>query len=105
MRVRYHDRARAGGCHRYEIDADTEQCPQCVSILDKKTGLPCGLGKYDDGHHAACVCPHPVLNKMITDRHNAAVHKVADEIRNAHHEREWHLLVHAGTTGQSSAKS
>jgi len=77
--------------------ADTEQCPHCVSILDKKTGLPCGLGKYDDGHHAACVCPHPVLNKMITDRHNAAVHKVADEIRNAHHEREWHLLVHAGT--------
>ena len=34
---------------------------------------------------------------MITDRHNAAVHKVADEIRKAHHEREWHLLVHAGT--------
>jgi len=39
----------------------------------------------------------PLTAFCSADRHNAAVHKVADEIRKAHHEREWHLLVHAGT--------
>ena len=56
----------------------------------------CSEGEYDDAHHAACGCKHPILNNMVSDRHNAAVHKLVDDIHKAHHESPWHLIVHAG---------
>ena len=39
---------------------------------------------------------HPVLNNMVSGRHNAAVHILVDDIHKAHHESPWHLIVHAG---------
>ena len=78
-------------CQRWLTNAQL-----CVMHIAPSPRCPHCNHSYDDSLHTLSACTHPVLNGLITYRHDHATHIIADAIRKSHFERPFHLFVSAG---------